>query len=167
MFYAQTPSRSSALSPDHRDDFLHRTGKTLKHALASARLSMLMERGHKYRLVSRYPTPYPEVLCTNFYALLEKLSQISGKLLPLRRRRRNWKSEWDEKVQRFNNVQRKLSSKMEELHQRLENFISESLDIEKIYSETDAKNYYSRLYSPRGLSYWPCFYQGSSTWSAS
>ena len=117
--------------------------------------------------VPRRSQPSPEMFLANFYALLEKLSQISGKLLPLRRRRRNWKSEWDEKVQRFNNVQRKLSSKMEELHQRLENFISESLDIEKIYSETDAKNYYSRLYSPRGLSYWPCFYQGSSTWSAS
>jgi uncharacterized protein YukE len=92
-------------------------------------------------LVSRYPTPYPEVLCANFYALLEKLSQKSGKLLSLRRRRRNLKSEWDEKVQRFNDVQHKLSSKMEELRQRLEKFIDESLDIEKIYRETGAKNY--------------------------
>jgi len=105
-------------------------------------LSMLIEREHKYRLVSRYPTPYPEVLCANFYALLEKPSRKSGKLLSLRRRRRNWKSEWDEKVQRFNDVQRKLSSKMEELRQRLEKFIDESLDLEKIYRETGAKNDY-------------------------
>jgi hypothetical protein len=32
---------------------------------------------------------------------------------------------------------------MEELGQRLEKFISERLDIEKIYRETEAKNYYS------------------------
>jgi len=106
-------------------------------------LSMLIERANKYRLVSRYPTPYSEVLCANFYALLEKLSRKSGKLLLLRRRRRNWKSEWDEKVQRFNDVQRKLSPKMEELRQRLEKFTCESLDLEKIYRETGAKNDYS------------------------
>ncbi len=93
-------------------------------------------------MVSSYPPPYPEVLCANFYALLEKLSQKSGKLLPLRRRRRNWKSEWDEKVQRFNDVQSKLSSKMEELRQRLEKFTCEILDLEKIYRENGAKNDY-------------------------
>jgi hypothetical protein len=93
-------------------------------------------------MVPRRSRPSPEMFLANFYALLEKLSQKSGKLLLLRRRKRNWKSEWDEKVQRFNDVQRKLPLKMEELSQRLENFISESLDIEKIYRETGAKNDY-------------------------
>uniref|UniRef100_A0A7C1GB20 Uncharacterized protein n=1 Tax=Thermofilum adornatum TaxID=1365176 RepID=A0A7C1GB20_9CREN len=39
--------------------------------------------------VPRRSQPSPEMFLANFYALLEKLSQISGKLLPLRRRRRN------------------------------------------------------------------------------
>lgn len=45
-------------------------------------------------------------------------------------------------MQRFNDVQSKLSSKMKELRQRLEKFIDESLDLEKIYRETGAKNDY-------------------------
>ncbi|MCC5998479.1 MAG: hypothetical protein LM573_05315 [Thermofilum sp.] len=106
-------------------------------------LSRWIGRSRRFIATSGYRPPSPEVLCANFYALLEKLSRKSGKLLSLRRRRRNWKSEWDEKVQRFNDVQRKLSPKMEELSQRLEKFISESLDIEKIYEETGVVNYYS------------------------
>jgi hypothetical protein len=98
-------------------------------------------------VVSRYSLPpSPDVLCANFYALLERLNQKSRKLLPIRKRR-DWKSEWDEKVRRFNDVQRKLSQKMEELGQRLEKFIGDCSDIEKIYGETDAKNYYKPVES--------------------
>jgi hypothetical protein len=92
--------------------------------------------------VPRRSQPSPEMFLANFYALLEKLSRKSGKLLLLRRRGRNWKNEWDEKVQRFNVVQRKLLLKMEELRQRLEKFTCEILDLEKIYRETGAKNDY-------------------------
>jgi hypothetical protein len=94
----------------------------------------------RFRSFRYPPLPSPDVLCANFYALLERLNQKSRKLLPLRKRR-DWKSEWDEKVRRFNDVQRKLSQKMEELGQRLEKFIGDRLDIEKIYGETDVKNY--------------------------
>jgi hypothetical protein len=42
------------------------------------------------------PLPSPDVICANFYALLERLNQKSRKPLPLRKRR-DWKSEWMKK----------------------------------------------------------------------
>jgi hypothetical protein len=69
-----------------------------------------------------------KVLCVDFNTLLEKL---------------NRKNSWDEKVRKYNELQRELSRKMENLKERLGKFVNESSDIKRIYEETEAKKDYS------------------------
>jgi hypothetical protein len=89
-----------------------------------------IDRGtHNLPILSKPPQPpHPKLLYTEFKSLLERL---------------HLESEWDKKLQNYNELQRNLHGKINELKQRIKKFVDESPGVKRIYDKTEASKSYS------------------------
>jgi regulator of replication initiation timing len=97
----------------------------IKYRLSSQKGSAEFE---ELNLEKIFPKLLYEPLYMEFNTLLERLAL---------------KSEWDEKLQNYNELARNLHGKIDELKQKIRKFIDENQDIKRIYDKTEANKSYT------------------------